>query len=967
MSLQRLVLHCLAGVLLAALPLAAETDHATASRSAAETAGAAAHVAKGSISGHVTDSAGAVLQGARIEIQNQAAASNALGEFAINNLAAGKYTVTISYVGFEPAVKEVTIVSGQVVRADAALNVAGKNEQILVTAERLHGEAEAINRSNVADNIVQVLPSEVITSLPNANIADAVGRLPSVTLERDEGEGKYVQIRGTEPRLSNLTIDGVNVPSPQSGVRQVKLDTIASDLVESVEINKTLQANMDADGIGGSVNLVTKIAGEVPNLTLDGLAGYTPIIGGRLADQFGTTYGRRFGVNKKLGILFGGTYDYNGRGINDVEPVPDPSFISPRYDSMDIRDYLYDRTRYGLTGSTDYKLNDNSSIFIRGLYSDFMDYGQKSVYTLQDTTIPSQIAAGNSTPSASVDWRRPDFAIGSITAGGHHVFSSSWLSWNVSVARSRELGTSDGGADFSWNGGTYNCTSIPSNDMYRPAWSPSCFTPGPTNTVDLSNYALSSWHGPSSGIAAQLNLEGDAAYAKNYHMGSHFGTFEFGGKVRNAHKYDDSYSTTYTYNGAAPIGMGQFATRFSDPNYYDGTYPTGMIASYSAIRQFVAANPGLFTMSGGPGPNKNDYSYIERVSAGYLMNTLDLTSRLRLVAGVRFEGTQLNALSYSDATQALTYNAGGDYLNVLPSAALRIRVTDDSGVRLVYAKALSRPDPQDIAQAEGEMTQNGPGGVNSISVGNPNLKAETANNYDLLYERTLKPLGMIQAGVFYKELSNPIVTTQVLQPFTYLGTLYQNVYVSQPGNAGSAHLVGFEASYQQHLGFLPGMLSGFGIMANYSYTASEASGIPGRTDHPALLRQAPNTWNISPTYDRGRFSVRVGMAYNGANIYAYQYQNLNPDGTPMTAAQLAQSAAGGVKGPGGDNYLYSHFQLDAQGSIRVFKNLQAIVQGLNLNNEVFGFYNGSPQYVVQREYYKPTIAGGIRWTPSLER
>jgi len=115
----------------------------------------------------------------------------------------------------------------------------------LVTAERASGEAEAVNRELTADNIVQVLPAEVIRSLPNANMADALGRLPSVTIERDEGEGKYVQIRGTEPRLANLTIDGVNTPSPESGVRQIKLDAIPADIVESVEINKTLQANMD--------------------------------------------------------------------------------------------------------------------------------------------------------------------------------------------------------------------------------------------------------------------------------------------------------------------------------------------------------------------------------------------------------------------------------------------------------------------------------------------------------------------------------------------------------------------------------------------------------------------------------------------------------------------------------------------------------------------------------------------------
>src|SRR5262249_38414217 len=186
--------------------------------------------------------------------------------------------------------------------------------------------------------------------------------------------------------------------------------------------------------------------------------------------------------------------------------------------------------------------------------------------------------------------------------------------------------------------------------------------------------------------------------------------------------------------------------------------------------------------------------------------------------------------------------------------------------------------------------------------------------------------------------------------------------VSQPGNAGSATLQGFEMAYQQHLTFLPGALAGLGVSANYSYTTSTAKGIPFRTDSPALLRQAPNTWNLSPTYDRGPLSVRLGISYNGANIFAYQYQNLNSDGTPMDPGDLT---AGGTAGPGGDNYLYTHVQIDAQAMMRVTRDFTIVVSGLNLNNEVFGFYNGSPQYVVQREFYKPTYAVGVRFTPSL--
>jgi hypothetical protein len=155
-------------------------------------------------------------------------------------------------------------------------------------------------------------------------------------------------------------------------------------------------------------------------------------------------------------------------------------------------------------------------------------------------------------------------------------------------------------------------------------------------------------------------------------------------------------------------------------------------------------------------------------------------------------------------------------------------------------------------------------------------------------------------------------------------------------------------------------LSGLGLTANYSYTTSTAHGIPLRTDNPALLRQAPNTWNLSPTYDSGRISVRLGFSYNGANIFAYQYQDLNSDGTPIASGDLP---AGGLTGPGGDNYLYTHVQIDAQASVRVSREFTVVVSGLNLNNEVFGFYNGSTQYVVQREFYKPTFAIAVRFNP----
>jgi hypothetical protein len=211
---------------------------------------------------------------------------------------------------------------------------------------------------------------------------------------------------------------------------------------------------------------------------------------------------------------------------------------------------------------------------------------------------------------------------------------------------------------------------------------------------------------------------------------------------------------------------------------------------------------------------------------------------------------------------------------------------------------------------------------------------------------------MIEAGYFYKNLTDPIVTHECRPPAVCPG--FPGDIVSQPLNAGSAWINGFEIAYLQHLTFLPGALGGLGISANYGYTASRASLGPdfGRSDHPRLLRNAPNTWNISPTYDRGRFSIRVGLSYNGSNIAGYGFTD---------------GAYGGIKGPFGDNYFYQHLQVDAQGSVRLREGLQFVMYGLNLTNEVFGFYNGSPQYMVQREYYRPTVAAGFRWNPSFEK
>src|SRR3984893_5768390 len=361
---------------------------------------AAAAGPNGDIQGSVGDTGQAILPGATVTIDtNQiTVTSDNQGQFTIVNVPPGAHTLTVNYVGFSPSTATVTVLVGKTARVNVIMNVASETENIIVTAERAHVEAESINEERVADNILNVLPSEVITSLPNANVADAVGRLPGVTLERDEGEGKYVQIRGTEPRLANLTLDGVEVPSPEGGVRQVKLDVIPADLIESVQINKTLQANMNGDAIGGSVNLVTKKAGDRPTLSLYGLGAFTPIANTRKVYEFGGTAGDRFGVQKRFGVMVSGSYDYNGRGIDDLEPAPwtvmqNGTTLLPVITSVAIRQYLYDRKRYGFGGSVDYKLSENSNLYVHSIFSDFKDYGHRFEYVFNTNNDSATCAA----------------------------------------------------------------------------------------------------------------------------------------------------------------------------------------------------------------------------------------------------------------------------------------------------------------------------------------------------------------------------------------------------------------------------------------------------------------------------------------------------------------------------------------------------------------------------------------------
>jgi len=941
---------------------------------------------KSTISGRAMDTNHDALVGARVELQpnGYTVTTDAQGAFTISDLVPGKYTLTISYVGFKPFSTDVTVASGGSANVDAELQVETVNEQVIVRGERERGEIEALNREITADNIVQVLPAEVITSLPNTNIADAVGRLPSVSLERDEGEGKYVQIRGTEPRLTNTTLDGVHVPSPES-VRQVKLDAIPADLIDSVEINKTLSPSQEGDAIGGSVNLVTKRAGERPFVSLQTMGGYTPVgLGGRLNEVDGTI-GRRFGREKRLGLLVGGSYDYNQRGTDDIEPSQDvnPIFAggpgTPQtgtfsgVNGTDIREYTFYRHRYGFVGSADYKLGQGSLAYLRGLFSNFLDYGEDWIVTPAVGTFTSPTTTAN---DGTLDYshviRRPQQRIFNVIAGANHSLGKTLIAYEVALGHGRSIG---GFHSAHFSGPSNVQFAIDNSKPFTPKFN----QVGGDNIFDPANYSLG---GGNFNFFKTISLDtqnhilerdvtGSISVSRQYALGSHLGTWEMGFKVRDARKtsnfHEPIFVTTVPGASLAPLTSVVGSTANPNPGYYFGNYRLLPLSNFDRILSFFNANRSLFTEATDFEhliSDPNDYTTSERVVAGYIQNTITF-GHFKVLGGLRIEGTQasfLGTIAKFSATvkdpisgdfvfQGDTPAPGAQtYTNFLPSVQVQYNFNGTTNIRAAYGRGIARPNFSDLPPFQ--LVEQG---RNRVTVGNPALKPTHANDFDLLFEHYLKTVGIIEGGWFYKDLGDPIFQTQTT-PTTGPFTGFQ---LRQPTNGRKAYITGVEFAWQQHFTFLPGLLNGVGVSANYSYTTSQAkfpidpnTGNPTRADS-ALLRQAPNNWNFDTTYDKGPISARMGLTHNDRSIFLYNFQ-----GVPL----------GGINGPKGDVYYYPHTQVDAQVSYRLphAHGVHAIVSMLNLNNEVFGFYQGSEQFPIQREYYSRTIAVGLRWTSNPE-
>lgn len=321
-------------------------------------AGTVAAQGVGRVHGRVTEEeSGRPLDGARVQLRRstRVAVTDVNGRYVLLRVPAGSDTLEVAYIGRQRQSTVVDVTAGEDVEVDFALPVSAVVlEEVQVLGIRAKNQAEALSRQQNAPNIQNIVASDQMGRFPDASAPEAVQRLPGIAVERDQGEGRYIQIRGGSAQNTQVTFNGTEVPSPESEIRQVELDAVPVDILESIEVSKAITPDMDADAIGGSVNLVTKKAPEQTLFSVEAAGGYAPIRED-FSGNGAVTYGSRV-ADGRFGFLLSGSFSRRDFGSDDVEPefdLGDEPLDDDALEVLDLRHYSLWRERTGATAALD--------------------------------------------------------------------------------------------------------------------------------------------------------------------------------------------------------------------------------------------------------------------------------------------------------------------------------------------------------------------------------------------------------------------------------------------------------------------------------------------------------------------------------------------------------------------------------------------------------------------------------------
>lgn len=404
----------------------------------------------GTIRGRVVDGDKLSLPGATVLITslNKGTVTDSYGYFTLTNVPAGSQEVSVSYIGYLPAVSTVKVETNRTAIVDFELKAGIELSEVTVTGQ-LQGQSKALNTQMNKGNITNIISSDQVGRFPDANIGDALKRIPGINVQYDQGEARFGNIRGTAPQYNSVMINGERIPSAEAEDRTVQLDLVPADMIQAIEVNKAVTPDMDADAIGGSVNLVTRSAPYDRRMSFTLGSGYNilagkPIYNGAfvLADRF---------FDNKLGIIASASYHNHDLGSDNFEAEWDYMDENDKdgtafAQEIQIRQYYLQRIRQSYSLSLDYKINANHTLFANGIYNHRNDWENRyrTIYRGleydEDTDtwegeIRKETKGGNpDTKNARLEDQR----MMNFTVGGDHQLGRVKADWTASYSKASE-------------------------------------------------------------------------------------------------------------------------------------------------------------------------------------------------------------------------------------------------------------------------------------------------------------------------------------------------------------------------------------------------------------------------------------------------------------------------------------------------------------------------------------------------
>ena len=902
----------------------------------------------GTVTGRVTTPTLRPLAGVAVQVQGTSRAdmTNESGEFMITSVPAGSQTVEASRLGYTTATARVQVAGGGQARVTLTLSESAVVLEGVTVSPIREGQAKALQVQKNASNIVSVVSADAVGNFPDANVADALKRVSGIGLVRFRGEGVAVNIRGAPPEMSAISINGVNLPSGSTD-RDANLNVLSTDIIGALEVNKALTPEMDADAIGGRVNIVTKGALDAGKRRIR----ITPQIGyydlGNVRDNTNGSfaYGDVFNVGSNMfGLMISGSRSVVDRDMDNLENTfsgtPTSGF---RPSGFTVKAYDITRTRESLTARLDYAIGDATHFFFSASDAKLENAEFRNTASIHWPTF------ANSTTGVISNSGAATFRPGSDIHQGVNTSTTSRYNFHDRLTVTDTWSLSGGGRhtlgriSFDYTGSmSRQAAEEPPGRKYIAYRAATGTAPLTTTRYDFSNPSFPRFtrldratDQPVDGLMQpDLSLYNFYEYNERYDLtdddtrsfvtnarlpfaiAGHDATFQIGAKY-NSRAKDKVRTFVQALQGTTPAEP-------SPPRLTDllggrtmnnfGRYNLGSAFRTPAVHDNAEKVQNERKIPASEAPN--DYEVDEDIAAVYGMSTLDIGG-LRLLAGLRAEQTKLVGTGKvsTDGWKTITEKTNERTFNhVFPSLHARYMLPTGTIVRAAFTSGINRPKFTNI-RPSGNLIENET--LSTFTGSNPDIKPTTALSYDLMAEHYF-PVGVISGGVFAKQLRNVVFRTirdGTAEDF-FVGQSLEGFRITRDENGRDGIIKGAEVNLDRSFDFLPGFLSGLGVMTNYTYTFSEAD-VPGPGGGRSTLANQPSkVVNVSGYYEAHGLSLRL----------TYNWQNDYVESIGEQAWQSLHVAPRGI--------------YDLTTSFKINRNASLFVEGSNLDNSLQEKYYG---------------------------